>query len=191
MPIPGTCSATTSQRSVTMARTVARGVFSPDMRNQNREGNAMRIGCKSMLLALVYAVAGALPLRAQSAASPDQEGVRRAVLDYVEGFYEGDTTRLVRSVAPTVHKYGYSKRDAEYVGSQMPYANFMSYANSIKEGRNRTPPDAPKEITLFDVQDQTASAKLTAWWGTDYLLLAKLNGRWMITHVLWQTAPPK
>ena len=33
----------------------------------------------------------------------------------------------------------------------------------------------------------TASAKLTAWWGTDYLLLARYEGRWMIRQVLWQT----
>jgi hypothetical protein len=39
------------------------------------------------------------------------------------------------------------------------------------------------------VLDQTASAKLTASWGIDYLLLAKYDGRWMITHVLWQTPP--
>jgi hypothetical protein len=45
-------------------------------------------------------------------------------------------------------------------------------------------------VVLYDVQDQTASAKLTAWWGTDYLLLARENGRWMITHVLWQSPPP-
>ncbi len=42
---------------------------------------------------------------------------------------------------------------------------------------------------VFDVQDQTASAKLTASWGTDYLLLAKVGDRWMITHVLWQSPP--
>ena len=51
--------------------------------------------------------------------------------------------------------------------------------------------NAPKDIAIYDVQDQTASAKLTAWWGTDYLLLAKENGRWMITHVLWQSPPPR
>jgi hypothetical protein len=74
----------------------------------------------------------------------------------------------------------------------MPYpAGFMDYAHSIRLGRNRTPANAPKDITVFDVQDQTASAKLTAWWGTDYLLLAKENGRWMITHVLWQSPPPR
>jgi hypothetical protein len=40
-----------------------------------------------------------LNLSAAQAAS-DRDGVRLAVLDYVEGFYEGDTTRLVRSVWP-------------------------------------------------------------------------------------------
>ncbi|MBC7790917.1 MAG: nuclear transport factor 2 family protein, partial [Anaerolineae bacterium] len=43
----------------------------------------------------------------------------------------------------------------------------------------------------FDVLDQTASAKLTAWWGTDYLLLGKYDGKWMISHVLWQSPKRK
>jgi hypothetical protein len=127
---------------------------------------------------------------AAQAKADDREAVRRAVLDYVEGFYEGDTTKFVRSVSPTVYKYGYSRRGEAYVGSQMPYSGFMSFANGVKAGRNLPPANAPKEITIYDVQDQTASAKLTAWWGTDYLLVAKQNGRWVITHVMWQSPPP-
>ena len=122
----------------------------------------------------------------------EREAVRRAVLDYVEGFYEGDTTKLLRAMWPDVRKYGYSRDQATgvYRGMVMSFPRgFMDYANSIRLGRNRTPPNAPKDITIYDVQDQTASAKLTAWWGTDYLLLAKENGRWMITHVLWQSPP--
>src|ERR1051325_9660367 len=53
--------------------------------------------------------------------------------------------------------------------------------------KRTTPANAPREITIFEVQDQTASAKLEAWWGTDYLLLGKVRGRWMISHVLWQS----
>jgi hypothetical protein len=126
-------------------------------------------------------------------APADREAVRLAVLDYVEGFYEGDTVRLVQSVWPEVRKYGYWRQqpDAPYAGEAMPYRDFMAYANGVKSGRNRTPSGAPKEIEIFDVQDQTASAKLTAWWGTDYLLLAKEQGRWMIVQVLWQSPPPK
>ena len=140
---------------------------------------------------IVAALASLAAGTAAAQQGDDREQVRQAVLDYVEGFYQGDTTRFVRSVSPAVHKYGYSRRDTAYVGSQMPYAGFMSFANGVKAGRNLPPANAPKDIVLLDVQDQTAAAKLTAWWGTDYLLLAKQNGRWMITHVLWQSPPPK
>ena len=140
--------------------------------------------------ALVITLCAHVPAAAQNA-NANREGVRLAVLDYVEGFYQGDSTRFVRSVSPTVYKYGYSRRDTAYVGMQMPYAGFMSFANGVKAGRNVPPANAPKDIVILDVQDQTAAAKLTAWWGTDYLLLAKQNGRWVITHVLWQSPPPK
>ena len=143
------------------------------------------------LLALSLVAISARGVAAQPAADPAP--VRAAVLDYVEGFYLGDTTRLVRSVWPEVRKYGYwrAKPGAPFVGEAMPYAEFMSTANHVKSGKSKTPTNAPKEIVIFDVQDQTASAKLTAWWGTDYLLLGKINGRWMITQVLWQGPPPR
>ena len=147
-----------------------------------------------MRAVIVLLTLGGFVVRPAPAQAPaDRDAVRAAVLDYVEGFYEGDTVRLVRSVWPEVRKYGYwrSKPDAPYAGEAMPFADFMSYANRIKSGASKTPAGAPKDITVFDVQDQTASAKLTAWWGTDYLLLAKEKGRWMIVQVLWQSPPPK
>src|SRR5687767_9700860 len=74
-----------------------------------------------------------------SGTAADHEAVRRAALDYIEGFYEGDTTKLVRSVAPTVYKYGYSKGAEGYAGSQRRWEGFMSYANGVKSGRNKPP----------------------------------------------------
>jgi hypothetical protein len=41
-------------------------------------------------------------------------------------------------------------------------------------------------IFTHKIQDQTASAKVTAWWGTDYILLENINDKWMIRMVLWQ-----
>jgi hypothetical protein len=128
-------------------------------------------------------------LRAQTAA--DSQAVRRAALDYVEGFYEGDTAKLVRSIRPDVYKYGFwRQRDStRYVGEQMTWPEFLEFARNVKANNRPAPATAPKTIELFDVLDQTASAKITAWWGTDYLLLGKFSGRWMITHVLWQSPP--
>jgi hypothetical protein len=151
-----------------------------------------RTAVRHLVLWLSLLSASGSALQAQSAADSDREGVRRAVLDYVEGFYEGDTAKLVRSIRPDVHKYGYwiPKDSTRYSGEQMPWPEFLAFARRIRERGNRAPATAPKDIVIFDVQDQTASAKLTAWWGTDYLLLAKYDGRWMIREVLWQTPPP-
>lgn len=133
------------------------------------------------------------PKSAKVSAKTEKAAVRAAVLDYVEGFYEGDSTRFVRSVSPEVFKFGYSvPRDStSYRGSRMTWQQFNGYANRVKSQNQQAPKTAKKEIVVFDVLDQTASAKLTASWGVDYLLLAKQDGRWKITHVLWQTLPQK
>lgn len=133
-----------------------------------------------------------LGAQAAFAQSPqERSAVERAVLDYVEGFYEGDTAKLVRSIRPEVVKFGFfiPRDSSRYVGEAMPWPEFLAYARSIRERNRPAPATAPKQVEIFDVQDQTASAKLTAWWGTDYLLLAKYDGKWMIRQVLWQSPP--
>ena len=145
----------------------------------------MRFSTFSALAVLAFLAA---PSQAQTS---DRDAVRRAVLDYVEGFYEGDTVKLVRSIRTDVEKYGfYIPRDSTgYVGEAMPWSDFLAYARRVRARGTPTPASAAKEVTVFDVMDQTASAKLTAWWGTDYLLLAKYHGRWMVRMVLWQSPP--
>jgi hypothetical protein len=143
--------------------------------------------------ALLLAAELPLPSPTAAAAQPQDDAalVRRAVLDYVEGFYEGDSTKLVRSVRPDVHKYGFWRRadSTRYVGEQMPFAEFLAYARNVKARNRQAPPTARKDIVVYDVQNQTASAKLTATWGTDYLLLGKYEGRWMVSSVMWQSPP--
>ncbi|HEU4828653.1 MAG TPA: nuclear transport factor 2 family protein [Gemmatimonadales bacterium] len=144
-----------------------------------------------MRILFITAAMAALPAAAPAQSAADSAGVRAAVLDYVEGFYQGDSTRLVRSIRPEVVKYGfYVPRDSSrYQGEPMSFAQMHAFANSVKRNNRPAPATAPREIELLDVQDQTAAAKLTAWWGTDYLHLAKYDGRWMIVHVLWQSPP--
>ncbi|MEI9909355.1 MAG: nuclear transport factor 2 family protein [Bacteroidota bacterium] len=56
----------------------------------------------------------------------------------------------------------------------------------FKTNNRQQPATAVKKIEVYEVQDQTASGKVTAWWGTDYILLAKVSNQWMIRAVLWQ-----
>jgi hypothetical protein len=72
----------------------------------------------------------------------------------------------------------------------MTFEDMFTYARRVRENNRQAPATAPKDIVIFEVQDQTAVAKLTAAWGTDYLLLGKYDGKWMISHVTWQSPPP-
>ena len=50
--------------------------------------------------------------------------------------------------------------------------------------------DSPSTVEVFEIADKTAAGKVTAFWGIDYVHLVKeADGRWMIHHVIWQTAP--
>lgn len=131
--------------------------------------------------------------RTHAQTARDSASVRQAALDYLEGFYEGDTARLVRSIRPEVYKYGFfvPRGAAAYEGEQMKWPEFLSFARDVKKSGKPAPPTAPKKIELLDVLDQTAAVKVTAYWGTDYLLLGRYDGRWMISHVLWQSPSRK
>lgn len=123
------------------------------------------------------------------AQTESQQLVERACLDYLEGFYEGDTTKLTRSLNPTLHKFGFwkNKESGEYeFDSYMSFDQAKAYANNVREKQRFAKADAPKKVEVLDIMNQIASAKVTAWWGTDYLLLSRRNGKWMIEQVIWE-----
>jgi hypothetical protein len=122
----------------------------------------------------------------------ERQAVRRAALDYVEALYEVDTTRIARSVHPELVKYGYHRSDGTYRGTPMTYEELKQLALRWNEDRKRVDPSsATKKVVVLDVLDKTASAKIVAQWGVDYMHLAKVDGSWMIRQILWQSHPPK
>ena len=131
------------------------------------------------------------PLNGYAQTNSEEDGVRRAALDYLEGFYEGDSTKTVRSVRPEVTKYGFfrSSAEAEFEGTAMPFSDMIAYGNRVRDSGRTRPDTDPKVVEILDIQSQTAVVKVTAFWGTDYLQMAKYDGRWMILHVVWQTLP--
>lgn len=147
---------------------------------------------RSVFLCLAFLLFTA-PVAAQQEANADREAVRQAVLDYVEGIYNVQPERIERSVSPNLAKLGFYRPPTETAyrpGRSMAFQQLVEIAKTYnKEGKLRK--DAPKDIQIYDVLDQTATVKLTAEWGIDYMHLAKMDGKWMIINVLWQSHPPK
>ena len=140
---------------------------------------------------LIFAFVLVYPSAAYAQSDTEKEGVRQAVLDYVEGVYDVAPERIERSVHPDLFKRGFIRKRGEntYSFAPMTFAELVNLARTYnKDGR--IPKTAPKEIVVFDVLDRTASAKLTAAWGVDYFHLAKVSDKWMIVNILWQGPPP-
>lgn len=119
----------------------------------------------------------------------DRAAVERAALNYLEGFYEGSTDKIRQSVHPDANKFGFYMKDGAYNRVPMTFDGMLEYAEDVKAKGNYPDKDVPKRVEILDVLDQTAVAKVYAWWGSDYMTLAKYDGKWMIVQVLWQTEP--
>ena len=144
------------------------------------------------MMAFVFALSLACPMTGFAQTDTEREAVRQAALDYVEGVYEVDPTRIERSVHPDLVKRGFyiKKGETAYSFSPMTFAELVNLAKTYNK-TGRVPKDAPKEVTVLDILDQTASVKLVAVWGVDYMHLAKYDGKWMIVNILWQSPPKK
>ena len=118
----------------------------------------------------------------------DRDLVYAAVEDYVEGLYQVKPDRIKNSVHPELTKKGYWKGKDK---TDYAYDGLMTFDQLVKlaetwNAKGWLPKDAVKKIDIYDVQDQTACAKLTAHWGTEYFQLARNTWQWMIVNILWQ-----
>lgn len=125
------------------------------------------------------------------ASEEERNAVRQASLDYIESVYEVNPAKAERSVHPELVKRGFfvKKNETTYSPHSMNFAELVELAKTYNQ-KGGIPKDAVKEVVVYDVSDQTASAKVTAVWGIDYLHLAKYEGKWKIINILWQS-PPK
>ncbi|MBK9154876.1 MAG: nuclear transport factor 2 family protein [Chloracidobacterium sp.] len=123
--------------------------------------------------------------------SEDRAAVKQAALDYIEAVYNVNPAQAERSVHPELVKRGFfvKRGETSYSPHAMTFTELVELAKTYN-ARGTIPKDAPKEVVVFDVVDQTASVKVTAVWGIDYMHLAKYDGKWKIINILWQS-PPK
>jgi hypothetical protein len=134
--------------------------------------------------------------------SADAAAVRETALDYVEGWYAADAQRMSRALAPELAKR-IVERDAKTGKEYLREMSKDELVRNTREGGGctnaswelrpnciKTPQENQrKDITIFDIFENQASAKVEFFEWLDYLHLAKLDGRWMIVNVLWQMKP--
>lgn len=116
----------------------------------------------------------------------EKQKVERAILNYVEAFYEADTAKAYESIARDLAKRGYyTPKEGGMREAKMSFEQLVQLAKRWKSSQTITP-ETPKKITVFEILDKIATAKVEAKWGIDYFHLARLDGKWTIINVIWQ-----
>ena len=94
-----------------------------------------------------------------------KEKIIKTCNNYIEGFYEGDTTKLKTSLRPTLNKFGFWKNKdtgAYEQQAHMSYDKAIAYAKRVFEKKNFAKEDAPKKVEVLDIGNNIASVKITA-----------------------------
>ncbi len=121
---------------------------------------------------------------AWSQAPDERAAIRRAALDYIEGWYEADAARMDRALhKDLVKRIVSSAGGAEQVTTLTKTQ--MVEATKRGGGKGRPPATRNIEVDILDVYRDIASVRTECADFIDYLQLAKSEGQWKIINVLW------
>ena len=127
---------------------------------------------------------------AEPGAAETQAAITAAALDYAEGWYEGDASRMERALHPDLAKR--MVQTDEKGRSRIEQMSAMGLVLGTRRGFGKSTPRErqQKDVMILDVFNGAATVRLTMDGWVDYLHLAWWNGQWKIVNVLWELKRP-
>ncbi len=112
--------------------------------------------------------------------SDDASAVRTTVTNYIQGYFTGDAKRMEQTLHPHYLKH--------VIHAEIPMRE-MTGPEHLKGVRREGKPDLTaadkaEQVTVLDIAEDIASAKLVTPGWTDYMTLSKVNGKWKILSVV-------
>jgi hypothetical protein len=113
----------------------------------------------------------------------DKAAIVAAALDYFEGWFDGDVTRIRRALHPGLAKRAPTDDDAVLNETT---TDWMLDATAKHLGKERDVPDRRIEVAVVDVHDGIATAVVSSAVYREYLHLVRTGEGWKIVNALWQ-----
>ena len=112
----------------------------------------------------------------------DEDLIKQTVLDYFNGWFDGDAGRMERALHP-----GLAKRSLEGDGWSLDEttAEWMVDATKRGVGRERDPGDRQIVVLVEDIHDNIANVTVRSAVYREYVQLARTSERWKIVNTLW------
>jgi hypothetical protein len=111
----------------------------------------------------------------------DEQAVKSTVLDYYEGWFEGDATRMERAVHPRLAKrapLSDGKLDEDT-------AETMIEATKAGRGTRHDPAKRPIEVDITEIYGPIASVVVHSKIYREYLHLVRAADGWKIVNALY------
>ena len=143
---------------------------------------------RSLTLVPVLLCLASLPARAQT--REDSLGIRQAALDYIEGYYAGDGDRMARALHPELVKRIMTTDTLGHSWIRGMGATELIRGTRAGGGSRIPAADRRTDVSILDIFQNAASARIDAGGWIDYLQLVRWQGRWVILNVLWEIRHP-
>jgi hypothetical protein len=119
----------------------------------------------------------------------DEDEISAVALDYFDGWFDGDVTRMRRALHPELVKRP-GRVDHSVAGALGTLtAQQMIDRTAAGVGRTRDVPDRAIEVEVVDSHGDIASAVVRSAVYHEYLHLVHTRAGWKIVNTLWQWRP--
>ena len=122
------------------------------------------------------------------ASADDVEAITAVARDYVEGYFDGDESRMRRCLHPELVKrtiWHHPETGDWGLGRPSSAEAMIGWARD-GVGRTAVAHGRPIQITIEDVFRHIASVTVLSQPFMDYLHVAKIGDQWLIVNVLWE-----
>jgi hypothetical protein len=142
-------------------------------------------------LALLIFIFSVFTFSAFGQAEADKEAIKKTALNYAEGWYEGNADKMESALSPDLAKRIARSNDKNQTRLDQMSAMTLVQASRSGFGKQTPAAEQQKDVTVLDVFGGAATVKLEMRDWIDFMHIAKINGKWMIVNVLWETKPRK
>ena len=112
----------------------------------------------------------------------DSDAVRQAVLDYFEGWFDGDVERMDRSLHPDLVKRSNQRHSAE----KIPIVTKGQMLEFTRQGDGYADRGNGRlDVNIVDVHQDIATAVVRGGVYHEYLHLIRIGDEWTIANALW------
>lgn len=118
----------------------------------------------------------------------DAVAIRACLLDYFEGWFDGDATRMDRALHPGLAKHALGQDATRSGVLDVTTKDEMVEATRQGRGRQRDVQDRAIQIEIASLSGDIASVVVHSAVYVEYALLARTADGWRITSTLWRWA---